>query len=47
MIYFATNKRMNILNINIPEACRTSFDQKDDLISLYSVDNITGMLITL
>lgn len=34
---------MNSLNINISKVCRTCLEQKDDLISLYSVDNITGI----
>lgn len=34
---------MNSLNINISKVCRSCLEQKDDLISLYSVDNITGI----
>jgi len=34
---------MNSLNINISKVCRTCLEQKDELISLYSVDNITGI----
>ena len=34
---------MNNLNLDITKVCRTCLEQRNELISLYSVDNITGI----
>lgn len=31
------------MNLNVTKVCRTCLEQKNELISLYSVDNMTGI----